>query len=125
MAARGWTVMERPPRRLLGQKAWAWGQLSIPGPRTSSVITRKTANGPRGPLAHRGHGENLTLLPGRRTLTYVARKLIVAALGSVILLSAPGAALAIPAQLTVTNLAQPGLESDVPQPPVTVGARWN
>ena len=38
-------------------------------------------------------------------------------------LASPAAALAVPAELTVTNLTQPGLESEVPQPPVSVAAR--
>ncbi|MCA1683076.1 MAG: hypothetical protein LC685_03675 [Actinobacteria bacterium] len=54
------------------------------------------------------------------------RKLIGAVLASVaVAFTAPAGALAVPAQLTVTNLALPGLESDVPQPPVSVAARWN
>ena len=54
----------------------------------------------------------------------MSRKLIGVAIGSVVLaFTVPAAALAVPAQLSVTNLAQPGLESEVPQPPALVSAR--
>ena len=54
----------------------------------------------------------------------MARGLITVVIAVVTLaLTAPAAASAVPTQLTVTNLAQPGLPSAVPQAPVSVAAR--
>lgn len=54
----------------------------------------------------------------------MSHRLVGAVIGSIALaLTAPAAAAAVPAALTVSNLAQPGLESDVPQPPVSLAAR--
>ena len=66
----------------------------------------------------------LTVLPQGRTLVGMARRLVAVVIASIALaLTVPGAALAVPAQVTVTNLAQPGLASAVPQPPLSVPAR--
>ena len=53
----------------------------------------------------------------------MANRLVIALCAAVVLVGTSEAGAVAPVALTVTNDGQPGLESDVPQPPVSVAAR--